>query len=467
MRRSFVASVILSIASIFCDEEMSGVRSRIVVRHTEPGSFSYDKGYTTTDLLYVANGDSSEALFNLRGHVFNNQNIAVNAGLGLRFVVGDEKFLVGTNFYYDFSDSLHQFGGGLECLGSVADFRINAYVPVVDNIIVEKRSFDRFSRNFSFINRYLSGALAVVEGEMGIPFGPLYLKLGHYYLFGQEKSGVCFGKQWGAQVGADIKIGEYFSIGGTASYDKIFKRRWKVYLSTGFPFGKWLASSEGRRNLRSVPIMRRDIISVETQEKKEPLLGVRSEEVRFVFVNNAVPLDGDGSFERPFNHLREAEEHSSSGDVIYVLPGDGTSKNMDEGINLKENQMFVSSAVNLEIDGVVIPAITPGQRPTITNRPGLPIITSCDKSKNESSWYAWFLCTGDSDYSTEVDRRLLENYGGVSIPRSSTGSLADGADFGSFNSGGSKHSNDFSGSDFFSRSFSDDFNSPKNSSLIP
>jgi hypothetical protein len=55
--------------------------------------------------------------------------------------------------------------------------------------------------------------------------------------------------------------------------------------------------------------------------------------------------DGNGTFEDPFGSLLGAQNGSSPGDVIYVFPGDGTTRGMDQGINLQDNQQFLGSGL--------------------------------------------------------------------------------------------------------------------------
>jgi hypothetical protein len=60
-----------------------------------------------------------------------------------------------------------------------------------------------------------------------------------------------------------------------------------------------------------------------------------------IYVDNSVSKAGDGSKERPFNTLVDAQKASLPGDVIYVNVGDGTSRGMDRGFVLKDKQSLI------------------------------------------------------------------------------------------------------------------------------
>ncbi len=389
MKTSTISTLVLLTASLFGEEVVkpqcpTSVTSLIDVRHRESGGVGYSQGYTTLDYLLTAQGEKWEVLFNLRGHLFNNAQGAGNAGLGMRFPIYGEKYLVGANLYYDCRQSrrlfTNQVGAGLEWLGKYVDFRINGYVPVGQQRSLETKSFDRFSGSSLFVRQHLKGALPSIDGEIGTPLPKhFYFAAGSYYLFEQEKEGMHLGNAWGARVRGEVNFGKYVTLGATVTYDKIFHTRLQGILSINIPLGKWKSTkSREERCLRQVTIMRNEIIPIETKRRVAPLNSSdSSDSLRFIFVNNTAHLPGNGTIETPFSSLKEAEAHSQAGDVIYVFPGDGTPKNMDTGIVLKEDQVIASSGGPLEIEGVIIPPQTPGQNPVITNtNPDEPVITN-------------------------------------------------------------------------------------------
>jgi hypothetical protein len=74
--------------------------------------------------------------------------------------------------------------------------------------------------------------------------------------------------------------------------------------------------------------------------------------VIYVDNTNSKP-NPDGSKENPFPTLKQAEASSAIGKVIYVLPGDGTTKGYNQGIILKDSQTIGSPAVTFEADGII------------------------------------------------------------------------------------------------------------------
>ncbi len=390
MKKSIISSLLLLGCSLHA------VESRIELRHREAGGVGYSTGYTSFDYFLMGEGESAEFLLDLRGHVFNNGRGAGNAGLGVRVPFKDDKYMLGANAFYDLRQSpgllCKQVGAGLEWLSQKVDFRVNGYVPVGKQKDVEKKTFLNFAGTYASIRHKLHAALPSIDAEIGTPLPrPFYFALGAYYLFEQKSSNLEVGKAFGVRVRADVDWGRYISLGISATYDHIFKTRVQGIFSINIPFEKnWCKKKDEddceqpeRRNLRRVAIMRNEIIPIQDKRKTYgALTNSNGDPIRFFFVDNDADINGDGSFERPFAALKDAERLSDPGDVIYVFPGDGTPKNMDEGIVLKEDQILASSAKPLVINDVVIPPQTPGITPIITNiNPDQPIVTNPGNSR--------------------------------------------------------------------------------------
>lgn len=360
---------------------LHAVESRIEIKNREAGGVGYSTGYSSLDYYLMTEGPV-EFLLDLRGHVFNNGQGAGNAGLGFRYPINDGKSLIGANAFYDIRQSPHllcnQVGAGLEWISKYLDFRTNGYIPVGTQKHSDEKTFAAFGGKGAFIKRKLKAALPCVDAEVGTPIPkPFYFGVGSYYLFKQSKISLKVGSAIGFKARAEADIGRYVTLGFAITYDRIFKTRPQGYISLNIPFEKkkyTRSHKDGscriskKRNLRHVPIVRNEIIPIEDVKKtKDPLTaGKKDEGVRFMFVNNLAAADGDGSFEKPFASLKEAEKNSIPGDVIYIFPGDNTAKNMDEGIILKEKQILASSAGALVIADVTIPPQTK-DRPYITN----------------------------------------------------------------------------------------------------
>jgi hypothetical protein len=358
-------------------------QSTLQLRHRESGGVGYSKGYSSLDYLLTAQGGPAQFLLDLRGHLFNDGRIAGNTGVGFRYGLYEDAYRIGTNFFYDFRSTKHffanQVGGGLEFLSDSADFRINGYLPTGKNKQFEEKKFQNFSGNHAFIYKKLHAALPCIDGEVGIPFcRHWYAAAGAYYLFNKHDHQVATDNTWGGKARLEAMIGRYVGLGASATYDSIFHFRFQGIFTLNIPLGK---RHHQTRDLSCVPIMRNEIIPIVVKRKSHEMLTADEDPIRFIFVSN-MAREGDGTFEKPFRSLKEAEAHSKPGDVIYVFPGDQTARHMDEGIVLKENQVLASSAAPLDLPTVAIPAMTPGVMPVITNvQPNEPIITNPGKSR--------------------------------------------------------------------------------------
>lgn len=380
MKRSIIATLTLLSCSL------QATISTLQMRHRESGGIGYSKGYTSVDYFLTTQGDKTEFLFNLRGHLFNDAHFAGNTGIGVRYSLKEDHYRIGTNIFYDCRDTSHffanQVGAGLELLSHHFDLRFNGYLPVGKKKNFEERRFRDFVGTHAVIRSKLHAALPCVDGEIGIPFCKRWtIAVGSYYLFSEKSHHLSTGNAWGGKARADVTLGHYVGLGASLTHDPIFHTRFQGILSINIPFGKKPKQS---RNLRQVPFIRNEIIPIEVKRKSREFLTTSRDPanpVRFLFVNNSVS-SGDGSFERPFASLKEAETHSEPGDVIYVFPGDGTPRLMDEGIVLKENQILASSGAPLSVNKVEIPPLTPGVSPIITNvQPNQPMITNPGKSR--------------------------------------------------------------------------------------
>lgn len=89
----------------------------------------------------------------------------------------------------------------------------------------------------------------------------------------------------------------------------------------------------------------------------------------FVFVDNTTS-NSKGTYKNPYSTFAQAEAESREGAIIYVFPGDGTTKGMDSGITLKTDQKLWGSGIKHSIKTSVGRFYIPKQSrssPTITN----------------------------------------------------------------------------------------------------
>lgn len=373
-------------ASEFCSNNKQ--RCRVLARHIERGGIGYDQGYTSIDAFLAADPASCKVMpfLDLRGHIFDNGKFAANAGVGLRSIVKCRSY--GANIYYDFRNTkrlnYNQVGFGLETLGKLWDIRINGYLPcgkqVTDPFDID---FAALSENYVLLAQKYQLAMRGANAELGFHFGcrpnvELYAAAGPYYFNGKNGPNM-----WGGKVRLIASFKQYWTIELSDSYDKVFCNRFQGELTFSLPLGR--GSKPGESKSKSAcdmqdplycrmvqPVVRQEIVVVDCQKKCCPALDpLTNEPLRVIFVDNT--SNSRGTYESPYPTLALAQAHSKAGDIIYVYPGDGTTKGMNAGIVLKNNQKFWGSGVEHSLQTALGTITIPAQSstaPTMTNSDG-------------------------------------------------------------------------------------------------
>jgi hypothetical protein len=368
-------------------------RCRTSLRHIEGGGIGYNHGYTTLEGFFAPDVAQNKLMpfLDLRGHVFNNGKIAVNAGVGLRKMRGHR--IYGLNTYYDYrnTDKIHynQIGFGLETLGKRFDFLFNGYVPVGRTIT---HPYNTQSTGFAGHNLMLSQkyqfAMAGANAEFGYHFEKsvgrklrpfdFYVGAGPYYF--NAKIGH---NAWGGKGRVTCAFNEYVKIEVSNSYDTVFHNKFQCELTLTLPFGGSSAAHDtvahsscdtyNALSSRLVqPVIRQEIIVVDQRRKCAPAIDpTTGKPFNFVFVDNT--SHSLGTYESPYPTLVLAQDNSTIGDIIYVFPGDGTTQGMNAGITLQQNQKFWGSGLDYTLQTaqgtIIIPAQTT-TAPKMTNVAG-------------------------------------------------------------------------------------------------
>ncbi|MBP9841862.1 MAG: right-handed parallel beta-helix repeat-containing protein [Simkaniaceae bacterium] len=346
---------------------------RVGIRHIESGGIGYEDGYTTFEAFLSSDPSQWSVIpfFDAKGHIFDNGKWAANAGIGLRSLFGNRVY--GINTYYDYRNANHfhsnQIGIGLETLGELFDFRINGYLPVGAKISHPyDTTFKNFSGHYMQISQKYLSAMKGADAEFGFHFGKsklfdFYAAAGPYYFIGHVDP--C---TWGGKGRISGTFKDILTLEISDSYDKTFHNKFQGKISLSFALGPKskvkahgstckTATTLNHRMLQ--PVDRQEIIVIDHAKKTsvaiDPATGLP---YFFVFVNNT--SSSSGTYESPYHSLAQAETNSSPNDIIYVFPGDGTTRGMNSGIALKANQKFWGSAINHTIQtsaGVIsIPA---------------------------------------------------------------------------------------------------------------
>jgi len=394
--------------------------SRISVRHIERGGIGYNQGYTTLEGFFAPTPEHTTMMpfLDLRGHVFDNGKLAANVGLGLRKIAGDRVY--GLNVYYDYRHTkkidYNQVGFGLESLGERCDFRINGYMPVGKKVTSPcQTKFIGFLGHNMILSQKYQFAMKGFNAEFGVHFGKsrffdFYAAAGPYYFAGKIGP-----KIWGGKVRLVGRITDYVTIELSNSYDKMFHNRFQGQITLTVPFGRGsdIQSTDAcnpcdaPRVLFSrmvQPVERQEINIVGCVTKRaaafDPATGMP---FNFVFVDNT--SHSYGTYESPYPTLALAQANSTINDIIYVFPGDGTTKGMDEGITLKYNQKFWGSGVDHSLQtaqGVItIPAqSSSAPRMTNLNTDGDGITLS---SRNEISGFTITNASNNGIFGTNLE----------------------------------------------------------------
>ena len=273
----------------------------------------------------------------------------------------------------------HQVGFGLETLGTRWDVRVNGYFPVGRKITHPYHTkFAAFSGHSTIRSQKYQSAMKGADAEFGFHFGKsesfdFYAAAGPYYFIGKKAPATWGGK---ARIAGSFK--DILTLEISDSYDRTFHNKFQGQISLSFSFGPKSKVKEQGRTCKAAntlndrmlqPVGRQEIIVIDKTRKKavaiDPATGLP---YFFVFVDNT--SSSDGTYESPYHSLAQAQDNSSPNDIIYVFPGDGTTKGMDSGISLKANQKFWGSGISHLIQTsqgtVSIPAQS-SSSPTITN----------------------------------------------------------------------------------------------------
>lgn len=361
---------------------------RAAVRYTSPKGIGYNTGYTTLEAFFAPPdflGDTWLPFVDLRAHVFDNGKFAANAGAGFRYLA--QSRIWGANIYYDYRNTEHQHynqvSAGFESLGTVWDFRLNGYLPVgrKQSPYFHNR-FDSFKNHYMLIKRTRDFAMKGINAEAGAHVDyfkkvPLYFAAGPYYLTGVDKT------TWGGELRAVVDLfNRHLRLEGNTSYDHFFKWIGQGQASINVFFGgknkvnrKKSSSCSAAMTLNERAVQRVDrneIIPLGRQHVIMPAINpATGEPWFFLFVNNT--SSSAGTYESPYPALQTAQNASFPEQVIYVFPGDGTTRNMNAGITLQNGQMLLGAGTKHHISTtagtISIPALA-SVLPNITNTTG-------------------------------------------------------------------------------------------------
>lgn len=303
----------------------------------------------------------------LRFKADNASNREANIGLGGR--VMHETGVVGGYLYFDRKKSgetdayYNQMTAGAEWLAQEWEMRANAYAPLTGS--------KKFGAGVSTSAPYLQGSGIYVR-ELGflLEETPLYgldvesgfrvAKTGLWLYggaFGFKNEGT--NTIAGPRLRARYDFHQNFSVSAEAQYDDERGRQGWLGARLRVPLGTVQTPSVHELSARMVQSPVRDVDIVTTSkviasaDKVIPVVNtVSGDAQRVIYVDNSAVTNGDGSLEKPYNTLSDAQADLRDYDVVYVYHGDGTSSGMNDGFVIdKSNVLFLGEGSAFVYDG--------------------------------------------------------------------------------------------------------------------
>jgi hypothetical protein len=353
----------------------------------------YVKGYQTFGVFQPIVVEPDELLFfvNPRGIITYSGQLAGNVGAGLRYYNPQLNRIFGGGFWWDHDDSgftqYDQLGISLESLGNILDFRVNGYLPTNDD---ERFVSQYYNGSVFFVNQNIGlGRNLVTQTPLkGFDFeaggalpgiGDLGIRTyaGGYYYQGEGR-----GAAYGVRGRAELLITQDVWAQVAVTHDELFGTN--VTASAIWYWG----NPDSPRFFHRQPVhqrlynemVRNYRVAVHEQVLQEVVLALRAGGVGgsggavgtpivVTHVNNSAAAGGDGSIERPLSSLPTTT--GSNVDIVFVHRGDGTSRNMSNGITLNDFQRLLGDGYPHQVASLqgtfLLPGVTAGAFPTITN----------------------------------------------------------------------------------------------------
>lgn len=310
----------------------------------------YDAGYYGGGLMLPHFFDPNSLIFGVvQGAGTEDADAVVNLGLGFRHYLSGWDRIVGLSGWADWddghADSYGRGGISFESLGKYFDLRANGYF-MFDEDSKEISNFfvgDPFFRRNQIIGlRQIITEIPYDGGEFEVG-GPLPF-LGRYGVYGHAGAYYLHSKDGGESVGystrIDVAATEDISVNVNFTNDDVFGFNSNVSVAWQFPDGRarrWFKPRPVRERLSS-QVVRRERIPVRTERdvEPEPLINPDDSEPFFVVhVDPNAGVQGDGTFESPYNTMEAARvANVPSIDIFRIIPReDGSGTNLVMGGN--------------------------------------------------------------------------------------------------------------------------------------
>lgn len=332
------------------------------------GLQGYDHGYTALGALITEPLDE-ERLFFIDGrlNITNNSRLGTNLGFGYRKYHPNQDRTSSVSAWWDWDNGAtkprQQIGLSYSSISRYFRMNANGYAVMGNdlNTIYSTPQGDPFFQD-SNIKQTLFQQNEIAYSGADIEFGgpmPLMGKYGvdwyagSYYYSGGGEAAV------GAKGRFNFQVNRDWEMGVTVASDDIFGTTAQINVELHLPDGKsgrWFRQrpiydylyQPTERNFR---VNTRRLVALPTVD----LLNIKDGtplQVAHVDPSTtaAAPIDGDGTFENPFNSTRAYADGGLNPtpeefDIILVRGGDGTGVNLDTGITIFERQRLLSQSV--------------------------------------------------------------------------------------------------------------------------
>lgn len=313
--------------------------TRFNAKHIFSEGVGHDRGLTTLEWFLPLEQDSETEMWfgDFRAIMFDDAEFGGNLGLGYRHYHADHDRIYGINAYWDFRDEssllFNQAGLGLETLGQVFDFRLNGYIPTVND--ASQRLPFTFSGHHLIENEYHALSGFDYEAAVNLPdWGPLQTRVaGGGYFFDSSNTDAANG--WRARL--EVAFKDSIAASVAVQDDDVFGQtvNFMVEIRRTIEHTSRLArrsmhhkfrNSDGAGNGQSVvhrladPVYRQSNI-------------VLHRTATSVADNSGTPLNflhvvegggGDGTFEMPFGSITDAMMDPDAATSVVYTPEGGT-----------------------------------------------------------------------------------------------------------------------------------------------
>lgn len=413
---------------------------RFGIAHEAGDGLGFDDGFTTLEFFTPVRGDLVwEMVFgDARVLLRNDATVGANLGLGYRFYNLEQNRIWGINAYYDYrqtdDNDFSQLGIGVESLGPLVDFRANAYIPDVDDVVGPVPGL--FVEHLLITNRdeiAMSGGDAEIglcvfdfDQVQGRVFG------GGYYFYGHGNDDAVGWKAraelaaidqryWvDAGVQQDDVFGTTFSVGVAIRYlrrgisavkpmDHLFYRRQ----------GDAEAANIAHRLSAPVKRLQNIVLSQQPEIAIDPATG---NPLNFLHVVNGGA--GDGTFENPYGTLTAALADADAGTSIIYTPQGGA---FVENITLVPGATVLSNGpkqfVRTQFGRTRLPFS--GASPDLTDLPTLMGNVDMADDSRFSGFEVTGQVTGTAISNVTLDHNVIENVGDAVVFTGVDGALLD------------------------------------------